>query len=196
MCEASTFEEGEREEKKNKNREAMKERWEKRGEGLLMVGMSCHLGCLSGTAAPDWGDSRHQHLLETKSTAAAALFSACLLLKPVWVSNHSYFMSHSKRQAEPTVCLWYITYNFKRKSFFLAWAATAHFPHANECCEQKRKAVAIGELTERCGKCCVTGTETNTVPLCVPLTGKSPNVCVCDCGGVPFHRSSDVDEVL
>lgn len=47
----------------------------------------------------------------------------------------------------------------------------AHFPHANECSERKGKANAIGRLTVVCGKC-VTGTETSTVPQCVPLKGK------------------------
>lgn len=53
-----------------------------------------------------------------------------------------------------------------------AWEAVAHFPHANECCKQKGKANAIGRLTALCGKCCVTGTETSTVPQCVPLEGE------------------------
>lgn len=56
--------------------------------------------------------------------------------------------------------------------FFYAWEARAHFPHANESGKQKGKANAIGRLTVLCGKCCVTGSETSTVPQCVPLKGK------------------------
>lgn len=61
---------------------------------------------------------------------------------------------------------------WRDESLFHTSEATAHFPHANESCKRKGKANATGRPTVLCGKCCVPGAETSTVPQCVPLTGK------------------------
>lgn len=93
-----------------------------------------------------------------------------------------------------------VTCEMEENVFFYAWKGMAHFPHANERCKRKGKANAIGRLTVVCGKCCVTGTETSTVPQCVPQKGKTERAKKGVCGGggrwgFPFHKSFGVGGV-
>lgn len=57
--------------------------------------------------------------------------------------------------------------------FFLCPRAHGSFPSCKWKLQAKRgKANATGRLTVLCGKCCVSGAETTTVPQCVPVKGK------------------------
>lgn len=55
--------------------------------------------------------------------------------------------------------------------FFLCLRGHGSFPSCKLKLRKKGKANAIGGLKVLCGKCCVSGSETSTVPQCVPQKG-------------------------
>lgn len=161
--------------------------------------------------------SRHRHhLLESKSASAAAAWPTALgtelygehqgwlfftvKFKLVWSSHR--FLNH--RCTESGVChLRWALGGFCRdggECLFLCLEGQGSFPSCKWPCKRKGKANAIGRLTVVCGKCCVTGTETSTVPQCVPPKGKRERAKKGVCGGggrwgFPFHKSFGVGGV-